>query len=115
MRRNDANGSLTPMIDAACRKIAWARRMRHSYAYYNASGRCVRAVTELLTTREVTRMSQRKHERGLRRAARRAGTGNWLVPRHMSACAALRVCKMKEKRPERPLEMLIGHTYNMVW
>ena len=99
-------------LHEAASQIAWAQRMVRSYVYYNASDRSLRAVSDLISVREVTRMSRRKHEQGLRRAVRRAGINNWLVPPTMRACAALRIGKLREQQPDRSLDMLLGNALN---
>ena len=68
-----------------------------AYAYYNAASHSVCAVSDIVTEREISRMAMRKHDQGLRRAARRSGTGNWLIPRHMDAVTALRIGQVRSQ------------------
>ena len=86
------------MFDAAASKTRWAKRMTSSHAYHCAAKRSVRAVSEVVTVRQVrqmVRMAQHKHKQGSRRAVRRMTRANWLIPRHMHACAALRIGKAR--------------------
>ena len=72
-----------------------------AHAYYCSLARSIRAVSEIVTVREVARMARRMHERGLRRAVRRVDRNNWIVPPHMNACAALKVGRIRERHPDR--------------
>ena len=84
--------------------------MISAHSYYCAVERSIRAVSEIVTVREVARMARHKHERGLRRAVRRVDRNNWIVPPHMNACAALKVGRIRERHPDRLWVPVIGPT-----